>query len=137
MSNGSPHRATVRPAPAPLVPDFRVLFESVPGLYLVLDPSLRIVAASDAYLRATLTRREEILGRDVGGAACGIAAGIRAVLDGTRPAFEAEYPCHTADAERWFAIRVTPFPGAGPRRAVVSHDDVTARVMDERGAARE
>lgn len=44
-------------------PDFRALFESAPGLYLVLTPDLRIVAASDAYLEATMTRREEILGR--------------------------------------------------------------------------
>jgi signal transduction histidine kinase len=44
-------------------PDFRKLFESVPGLYLILTPDLRIVAASDAYLRATKTRRDEILGR--------------------------------------------------------------------------
>src|SRR5262249_16803376 len=46
-------------------PDFRALFESAPGLYLVLDPHLRIVAASDAYLRATMTKREEILGRGI------------------------------------------------------------------------
>ena len=44
-------------------PDFRTLFESVPGLYLVLTPDLRIVAASDAYLRATMTERAAILGR--------------------------------------------------------------------------
>jgi PAS domain-containing protein len=44
-------------------PDFRQLFESVPGLYLILTPDLRIVAASDAYLRATMTRREGIVGR--------------------------------------------------------------------------
>ena len=46
-------------------PDFRVLFESAPGLFLVLDPELRIVAVSDAYLAATLTVREEILGRGI------------------------------------------------------------------------
>lgn len=46
-------------------PDFRALFESAPGLYLVLTPELRIAAASDAYLQATMTRREEILGRDL------------------------------------------------------------------------
>src|SRR6185503_9826413 len=34
-----------------------------PGLYLVLTPDLRIVAVSDAYLRATMTAREKILGR--------------------------------------------------------------------------
>lgn len=44
-------------------PDFRVLFESAPGLYLILTPDLNIVAVSDAYLRATMTVREEILGR--------------------------------------------------------------------------
>ena len=46
-------------------PDFRALFESSPGCFLVLDPDLTIVAVSDAYLMATMTRREEILGRDV------------------------------------------------------------------------
>jgi len=44
-------------------PDFRVLFESAPGLYLVLAPDLTIVAASDAYLHATMTTRDAILGR--------------------------------------------------------------------------
>ncbi len=39
------------------------LFESLPGLYLVLTPDLKIVAASDAYLKATMTTREGILGR--------------------------------------------------------------------------
>jgi PAS domain-containing protein len=43
--------------------DFRSLFESAPDCYLVLDPELVIVAVSDAYLRATMTRREDILGR--------------------------------------------------------------------------
>lgn len=33
--------------------------------YLVVDTALRIVAASDAYLAATMTSREAILGRDV------------------------------------------------------------------------
>jgi len=43
--------------------DFRALFESVPGLYLVLDPDLVIVAVSDAYLDATMTCRDLIVGR--------------------------------------------------------------------------
>ena len=42
---------------------FRALFESLPGLFLVLTPDLKIVAVSDAYLQATMTKREEILGR--------------------------------------------------------------------------
>jgi PAS domain S-box-containing protein len=44
-------------------PNFRLLFESAPGLYLVLTTDLTIVAVSDAYLAATMTRRDEILGR--------------------------------------------------------------------------
>jgi PAS domain-containing protein len=46
-------------------PDFRALFEAVPGLYLVLDPELRIVAVSEAYLAATMTQRDQILGRGI------------------------------------------------------------------------
>jgi signal transduction histidine kinase len=45
--------------------DFRTLFESAPGLFLVLAPDLRIVAVSDVYLRATMTDRETILGRGI------------------------------------------------------------------------
>ena len=45
-----------------VLPDFRVLFESAPGSYLVLTPDFKIVAASDAYLQATMTTREDILG---------------------------------------------------------------------------
>jgi len=44
------------------LPDFKLIFESVSGLYLILSPDLTIVAVSDAYLGATMTRREEILG---------------------------------------------------------------------------
>ncbi len=47
------------------VPDYRLLFEAAPGLYLVLNTDFVIVAVSDAYLRATMTRREEIVGRQI------------------------------------------------------------------------
>src|SRR5258708_1163209 len=47
------------------LPDFRTLFEAAPGLYLVLRSDFTIVAASDAFLRATMTQREEILGRGI------------------------------------------------------------------------
>src|SRR2546422_680617 len=48
-----------------LMPDFQTLFESAPNLYLVLTPDLKIVAVSETYLRATMTKREEILGRGI------------------------------------------------------------------------
>jgi PAS domain S-box-containing protein len=46
-------------------PDFRALLGGAPGLYLVLTPGFKIVGASDSYLRATLTTRENILQRAV------------------------------------------------------------------------
>lgn len=42
---------------------FRAFFESLPGLFLVLTPDLEIVAVSDAYLKATMTERDAIVGR--------------------------------------------------------------------------
>ncbi|HEV2953092.1 MAG TPA: ATP-binding protein [Candidatus Dormibacteraeota bacterium] len=47
----------------PIAPDFQALFESSPGLYLVLDPDLTIIAVSNSYLAATMTSRPDILGR--------------------------------------------------------------------------
>lgn len=41
------------------------LFESLPGLYVVLTPDLKIVTASHAYLKATMTAAESIVGRDI------------------------------------------------------------------------
>jgi len=49
----------------PSAADFRILFESAPGLYLVLQPDFTIVAVSDAYLNATMTERDHILGRGI------------------------------------------------------------------------
>lgn len=46
--------------------DFRLLFEHVPGLFLVLSPNaptFTILGASEAYLQATHTQRNAIVGR--------------------------------------------------------------------------
>src|SRR5262245_45673314 len=55
------------PRASPTIPlsDFRMLFEAAPGLHLALTPDLRIAAVSDAYLRATRTHRDAILGREI------------------------------------------------------------------------
>jgi signal transduction histidine kinase/serine phosphatase RsbU (regulator of sigma subunit)/DNA-binding NarL/FixJ family response regulator len=45
------------------VRDHAALFGASPDAYLVLAPDLTIVHVTDAYLRATMTRREDILGR--------------------------------------------------------------------------
>lgn len=41
------------------------LFESLPGLFLILDINFNVIAATDAYLATTLTKREEIVGKNV------------------------------------------------------------------------
>ncbi len=56
---------------------------------------------------------------------------IRKVLAGSLPFFEIEYPCHGPQEKRWFIARVTPFSGPGPQRAVVSHENITARRQAE------
>ena len=47
--------------------DFKLLFESSPGLFLVLDPSpsFTILGASNAYLNATMTTRDAVIGRGI------------------------------------------------------------------------
>jgi PAS domain S-box-containing protein len=41
------------------------LFESLPGLFLIFTPELKIAAVSDALLEATVTKRVSVLGRSI------------------------------------------------------------------------
>ena len=43
----------------------RKLFHSLPDLYLILNPKFEIVEASEAYLKATMVKREDIMGRSM------------------------------------------------------------------------
>jgi len=43
--------------------DYRAIVDGLPGLFLILDAELTIVGVSNAYARATMTRREEIVGK--------------------------------------------------------------------------
>lgn len=52
----------MRPNP---VLDFKSLFETAPGLSLVLYPDFTIAAVSEGYLKATMTVREKILGHNL------------------------------------------------------------------------
>jgi len=67
-----PRRARkAEPSPPPIAPpadpaaDFRLLFESAPVSILILDRELRIVAATDSYLAASRSVRDQIVGRNV------------------------------------------------------------------------
>ena len=47
------------------LPPFETIFETLPHLALVLSPQLVIQAVSEAYLEATLTQRQQIMGKYV------------------------------------------------------------------------
>jgi len=51
--------------------------------------------------------------------------GVREVLEGRRPNFSLEYPCHSPTEERWFVMHVSAVSGEQPG-AVVSHVNITA-----------
>ena len=137
--------------------DYRKLFEGVPGLYLILRPDLTIVAVSDAYLKATMTRRHEILGRQIfdvfpDNPADPQATGVRnlrasldRVLQGRVPdvmplqKYDIRRPAAEGGAfeERWWSPMNSPISGPDGRTLYIVHqvEDVTEFVkLRERGA---
>ena len=133
---------------------FRALFESLPGLYLVLTPDLKIVAVSDAYLKATMTKRGEILGRglfevfpdnpdDPG--ASGVAnlrASLNRVLQDAVPDTMAiqKYDVRRPDGvfeERFWSPVNSPVLGADHRIEYIIHrvEDVTEFIRRKRAGA--
>ncbi|MCS6828908.1 MAG: response regulator [Caldilinea sp.] len=59
------------------------------------------------------------------------AASLRAVLAGEMESAEHMYACHSPEERRWFLGRITRFPGEGPLRAIVAHENITQRVLAE------
>lgn len=45
--------------------DFESLFRASPNPYVLLDPAFTIVAMNEAYLRVTMRKREELVGRNI------------------------------------------------------------------------
>ena len=62
--------------------------------------------------------------------AADILAGIQAVFQRQRHSFEAEYPCHSPNEQRWFMLNVMNF-GDDRSKVVISHQDVTKRKVAE------
>ena len=145
------------PDPSP-PPDFEALFEAAPGLLLAMlpDDAFHIAAASDTYLRATMTRREEIVGRSVFDAfpdnpddpAARSTQGLRATLErarrertlATMPVYQHDLRRPEAEGggfeKRFWQTSVWPVPAgptAGPLRYLLCRtEDVTARLRSER-----
>lgn len=131
-------------------PDFRRLFESAPDGYVVLTPDLRIVAASDGYLKATMRSREDLVGRplfeafpvnpdqDGSSAEADLRASVARVIATRRPDTQ---PVHTYDIRRsdaeggtferrhWSPMNAPVLDDAG-RVALILHavEDVTEQV---------
>ena len=54
-----------------------------------------------------------------------VAKGIRSVLRGEQAEFYINYPCHSPNRRRWYSMRVVPLRQPGPRRVVISHEEIT------------
>ncbi|MHA3774929.1 hybrid sensor histidine kinase/response regulator [Verrucomicrobiota bacterium sgz303538] len=139
---------------------FRVLFESAPGPYLVLEPEeFRIVAASDAYLRATMTERDQIMGRrmfevypDIPGdpLATGVR-NLRASLERVKTERKVDvmavqrYPIRRAEElgdgwdERWWSPVNSPVLGPDGDLLYIIHrvEDVTPLIREKRSHGKE
>ena len=117
----------------PAQPDFRVLFESAPDLYLVLDQDLRIVAVSNAYLEATMTRREEIVGKDLFKVFPDGAENLRASLDSVLRTGQphAMAPQKYFGERYWSPINTPVFAGKKLTHIIHRVEDVTGFVRAE------
>ena len=60
------------------------------------------------------------------------AVGLRAILAGERSAYSVEQSCHGPELRRWFQMHATVYEGAGPRRVVVTHENISERKAEER-----
>jgi len=60
-----------------------------------------------------------------------VGAALRDILAGRGTSFVREDPCHGPHDRRWFVIRISRFPGNGPIRAVIAHENVTERHLAE------
>lgn len=65
------------------------------------------------------------------------ATGLRELLSGSRDLFTMEYPCHSPSERRWFLLHATPMTHEGDRYVVVTHVDITERVLAERRIQRQ
>ncbi|HXJ42547.1 MAG TPA: PAS domain S-box protein, partial [Bryobacteraceae bacterium] len=126
------------------------LFESLPGLFLTLTPDLKIVSASDAYLSATMTKREDLVGRGLfevfpdnpDDASATGASNLRASLDRVRQTAAADvmaiqkYDIRRPDGvfeERYWSPINSPVLGADRRIEYIIHrvEDVTEFVRQK------
>ena len=97
-------------------PDFQQVFESIPGLYLVLDPELRIVSATDAYARTVMIGRDMLVGKMIFDVFSGSpddshSAGVKSLAASLRRVLQKR--TGDATAVQKFDVRRPPEKGGG------------------------
>lgn len=72
-----------------------------------------------------------------------VAQAIYRVMAGEIEEFFMDYPCHSPDQERWFALRIVRFREPGSSRVVLTHENITPLILvrqslaDREGEVRE
>lgn len=61
--------------------------------------------------------------------------GIKAVLQGRMPVFSLNYPCHSPGLTRWFRMVVLPFGEEANAGVVITHTEITDRILREQEKA--
>ena len=115
------------------------VLDSLPSHIAVLDERGEIIMTNRAW-RTFATANDAVVRDGVGAnyltacdaaegdqLAADTAAGLRAIIDGSRTELTLEYPCHGPDVERWFVLKAARYQGPGRARVVVAHYDITAR----------
>lgn len=54
-----------------------------------------------------------------------VAEGIRRVMAGEIAEFFMQYPCHSPEEKRWYAVRVVPYRDTRVHRVIVTHENIT------------
>lgn len=98
----------------------------------VIDTSGVIIAVNESWRRfaAQNNCHASDLGRNylaICESAPDACEGIRDVLQGVRPDFHLDYPCHSAQQQHWFEMSVTPLGTTVQYGAVIAHTNITER----------
>jgi DNA-binding CsgD family transcriptional regulator len=64
-----------------------------------------------------------------------VAQAIRRVMAGEIEEFFMDYPCHSPDQERWFALRIVRFREPGSSRVVLTHENITPLILVQQSLA--
>ena len=60
-----------------------------------------------------------------------IAQGIRKVMSGELEEFLTQYPCHSGNTQKWYALRVVRYRSKTVKRFIVTHEDITPIMLTQ------